>query len=205
MNADTGRAYSLNSIGRSPKDGPSSCSHSPRSQGASPHQGRLSHIGIERKGRYSVRQISIPFSGRCSYTLPRDTGSASPAPRYTWGSPRSSGPASPWRRHAFNAVLANAATNSIRRNALTILARLSDQRLDLHEILVEAFVNHFGHCYQEIVAVGKETASRLPTLAELAFARMSSVSKSQAAGLLAPLLADKSIQLAGLSCMVSGY
>ena len=102
-------------------------------------------------------------------------------------------------------VLSNKATQSIRRNALTVLARASEQRLDLQESLVEAFVRHFAHCCQDIVAVGTETTSRLPELAESAFARLSSVSKSQAAGLLSPLLKEESVQLAGLSCMVSEY
>jgi tetratricopeptide (TPR) repeat protein len=104
-----------------------------------------------------------------------------------------------------DAVLDNAASKPIRRNALTVLARLSTQRSDVQETLIEAFTRHFAHCCQELVAVGAETASQLPALAELAFARLSSVSKSQAAGLLEPLLREQSVQLAGLSCMVSEY
>ncbi len=104
-----------------------------------------------------------------------------------------------------DAVLDNAASKPIRRNALTVLARLSTQRSDVHETLIEAFTRHFAYCCQELVAVGAETTSQLPALAELAFARLSSVSKSQAAGLLAPLLIEESVQLAGLSSMVSEY
>jgi tetratricopeptide (TPR) repeat protein/glycosyltransferase involved in cell wall biosynthesis len=104
-----------------------------------------------------------------------------------------------------DAVLDNTATKPIRRNALTVLARLSTQRSDVQETLVEAFAQHFTHCYQELVAVGAETTSHLPALAELAFARLPSFTKSQAAGLLEPLLMGKSVQLAELSCMVSEY
>ena len=104
-----------------------------------------------------------------------------------------------------DAVLANSAAYTIRRNALTVLARLSPQRPDLNEMLVEAFVRHFGHSYKEIVAVGKETPSPIPTLAEDAFARLSPGVKSQVAGVLNPLLRDESVQLSGLSCIVSEY
>jgi glycosyltransferase involved in cell wall biosynthesis len=104
-----------------------------------------------------------------------------------------------------DAVLANTATQLIRRNALTVLARLSDQRPDLQEMLVESFVRNFGHCCQEIFAVGTETTSRLPVLAEAAFERLSPSSKSQAAGLLAQLLIEESVQLARLNCKVSEY
>jgi tetratricopeptide (TPR) repeat protein len=104
-----------------------------------------------------------------------------------------------------DAVLDNTATQPIRRNALTVLARLSTQRSDVQETLVEAFVRHFAHCCQDIVSVGTETTSPLPALAESAFARLSSGNKSQAAGLLAPLLVEESVQLAGLGCMVSEY
>lgn len=104
-----------------------------------------------------------------------------------------------------DAVLTSSATQVIRRNALTVIARLSAQRLDLQETLVDALSRHFRHCYQEIVAVSTETTSRLPALAELAFARLSSVNKSQVAGMLASLLEEESVQLAALSCLVSEY
>ncbi|MFL6216205.1 MAG: glycosyltransferase family 4 protein [Blastocatellia bacterium] len=104
-----------------------------------------------------------------------------------------------------DAVLSNSATQAIRRNALTVLARLSTQRLDLQEILVEALSRHFGHCCKDIVAVSIETISRLPELAELAFAQLSSVDKSQTAGLLVPLFREESVQLAKLSCLISEY
>jgi hypothetical protein len=103
------------------------------------------------------------------------------------------------------AVLSNSATQFIRRNALTVIARLSTHRLDLQETVVDALSRHFRHCYQDMVAVSKETTSRLPALAELAFARLSSGDKSQVAGMLAPLFKEESVQLAELSCSVSEY
>jgi glycosyltransferase involved in cell wall biosynthesis len=104
-----------------------------------------------------------------------------------------------------DSVLINTATQPIRRNALTVLARLSTHRTDLEETLVDAISRHFRHCCLDIVAVSSETTSRLPTLAESAFARMSSVDKSQVAGILAPQFAEESVQLAELSCLVSAY
>ena len=70
---------------------------------------------------------------------------------------------------------------------------------------MEILSQHFRHCYQDIVAVSIETISRLPVLAELAFERLSPVSKSQVAGLLAQLLEEESVQLAELSCLISEY
>ncbi len=104
-----------------------------------------------------------------------------------------------------DAVLANTATQPTRRNALTVLARLSNQRLDLQETLVDAISRQFRHCCKDIVAVSTETTSRLPELVELAFMRLSAINKSQVAGLLAPLLEEESVQLAGLDCLVHGY
>jgi glycosyltransferase involved in cell wall biosynthesis len=104
-----------------------------------------------------------------------------------------------------DAVLSNSAAHTIRSNALTVLARLSPQRPDLNEMLVESFVRHFVHSFKEIVAVGKETPSTITTLAEEAFARLPPGIKSQVAGVLAPLFQDESVQLSGLSCIVSEY
>lgn len=104
-----------------------------------------------------------------------------------------------------NSVLSNTATQSIRRNALTILARLSTQRLDLEETLVDALSRHFHHCCTDLIAVSTETNSRLPALAGLAFVGLSSVSKSQTAGVLTQLMREESVQLAGLSCLVFEY
>lgn len=104
-----------------------------------------------------------------------------------------------------NAVLSSSASQSIRRNALTVLARLSVQRPDLDEILVDALSRDFASCCREMVAVSKETNGRLPALAELAFKRLPPPVKSQASGLLTPLLLEESVQLGDLSCVVSEY
>jgi len=104
-----------------------------------------------------------------------------------------------------DAVLSGSATQPVRRNALTVLARLSGHRLDLQETLVDALSRQFRHCCRDIVGVSSETASRLPELAEGAFGRLSSSAKSQVAGVLTPLLKEESVQLAELSCLVSEY
>ncbi len=104
-----------------------------------------------------------------------------------------------------DAVLSSSASQSLRRNALTVLARLSGQHHELHETLVEALVRHFAHCCQDIVVVSVENQSHLPALAEAAFARLPFAIKSQIVGLLDPLLSDESVQLAELSCLVREY
>jgi glycosyltransferase involved in cell wall biosynthesis/tetratricopeptide (TPR) repeat protein len=104
-----------------------------------------------------------------------------------------------------DAVLTSSATHLIRRNALTLVARISTQRLELQEIFVEVIARHFAHCCADIIAVSKETTSNLPALAEFAFARLTSAVKNQAAGLLAPLLSEESVQLGRLSCVVAEH
>lgn len=104
-----------------------------------------------------------------------------------------------------DAFLTSAAGQPVRRHALTLLARLSSQRLDLDETLTDAFVRHFAHCYQDIVTVATETTGRLPILAEAAFIRLPLGAKSQLAGVLSPLLKEESVQLATLACSVTAY
>ncbi len=104
-----------------------------------------------------------------------------------------------------DAVLSNTSPQIIRRHALTILARLSDKRPDLQEIIVTALAHNFTYCHQEIVAVSKETIGFLPVLAEMAFECLSLAIKGQVAGLLAPQLFEPSIQLAELAYLVSKF
>jgi len=49
-----------------------------------------------------------------------------------------------------DAVLGHSATQTMRRHALSVLARLSTRRPELYETLVEALVEHFAHCTKEI-------------------------------------------------------
>src|ERR1043166_394238 len=102
-------------------------------------------------------------------------------------------------------VLEAAASRPIRRNALTVLARLSNQRQDMHEILTEALKRHFASCCQDIFVVAAETNSLLPELAEAAFNQLSFANKSQVAGSLKSLIYEESVQLARLNCAVSGH
>lgn len=104
-----------------------------------------------------------------------------------------------------DAVLSSIASQPIRRNALTVLARLSTHRLDLQETLVDGLSRHFALCYKDIVEVSIETLGQLPELAELAFSRLSPSSKSQVAGQLADLLIEESVRLANLNCLVGEY
>lgn len=104
-----------------------------------------------------------------------------------------------------DAVLSNGSPQTIRRHSLTVLARLSDKRPDLHETLADALARHFAHCYQEVLTVAIETAGQLPTVAEMAFTRLQLAVKGQVAGLLEKPLLNESVQLAGLSCLVTEF
>ena len=92
-----------------------------------------------------------------------------------------------------------------RRNALTVLARLSSHRLDLREIIVEALVDHFPQCAHDVVAVATETTEHLSRLAETAFLRLESAVKGQVAGLLRSQLQEESVRLAELHVLVTGF
>jgi tetratricopeptide (TPR) repeat protein len=104
-----------------------------------------------------------------------------------------------------DAVLANSASPPIHRYALTALARISSQRPDLQETLVEALVRHFPNRYEDTVAVAKETTGHLPKLVEIAFDRLKPSVKSQVAGLLKLPLQKESVQLAELNYLVMEY
>jgi glycosyltransferase involved in cell wall biosynthesis len=104
-----------------------------------------------------------------------------------------------------DSVLGSSAPQSVRRHALTVLSRLSNERVDVDEVLIAALLRLFPSCGAEVVAVSIETISRLPELAGLAFEKMSSSMKSQLAGSLVATLPDQSVQLASLTCLVFGY
>ena len=101
-----------------------------------------------------------------------------------------------------DAVLGSSATQAVRRNSLTVLARISTERFDVDEILIAAFSRQLGNCGVELVAVSVETAGRLPKLAKITFQGLPSATKSQIAGSLRESLQDESVQLAGLACSI---
>ena len=111
----------------------------------------------------------------------------------------------PGADNLLDAVLSHDVDQAVRHHALTVIARLSDQRPDLHETLIDALSRHFAHCYHEILLVAVETGGDLSQLAEAAFNRLPRAAQSQLAGLLNPLLGQKSVQLASLACAVSGF
>jgi hypothetical protein len=88
---------------------------------------------------------------------------------------------------------------------LTVLARLSNERADVDEVIVAGLSKQFSNCAAELVAVSTETASRLPELAALAFDRLPSPLKRQVASLLGEWLPVESVQLAGLICVVFSH
>lgn len=104
-----------------------------------------------------------------------------------------------------DSVLSSSAPQATRRQALTVISRLSNERVDVDEVLVAGLVRQLQNCGAEVVVVSTETASRLPDLAGLAFEQLSSTIKSQVAGSLSKSLPEQSVQLASLSCLVFGY
>lgn len=104
-----------------------------------------------------------------------------------------------------DALLGKDASQSMRLNTLTVIARLSDHYPELHETLTEALVRHFAHCWQEFVIVATETPSDLPALAEAAFGRLPVNIKDQVAGLLKSQTNESSVQLAEFYCVITGY
>lgn len=101
-----------------------------------------------------------------------------------------------------NETLGNHADSVIQHHALTVIARLSDHRPLLETRLTEALTRHFCHCHKAIVEVAIETRSQLSTLAQTAFTNLPPAEKSQAAGLLTPLLQNESVELARLACAI---
>lgn len=104
-----------------------------------------------------------------------------------------------------DAVLGSSASQLIRSNALTVLARLTNERVDVDEIIVAGLLRQFPNSAAEVVAVAVETVSRLPELAGIAFEQMVPAIKNQLVGSLVNWLPDQSVQLAALSCLVFGH
>lgn len=102
-----------------------------------------------------------------------------------------------------DAVLGKDAEKSMRSNALTVLARLSDNYQELHETIIEGLTRNFAYCWQEIILVAVETPSNLPTFAVKAFGRLPTNVRNQISGLLKARLNDESVQLAQFYCVVS--
>jgi glycosyltransferase involved in cell wall biosynthesis/tetratricopeptide (TPR) repeat protein len=104
-----------------------------------------------------------------------------------------------------NAVLGRDADKSMRSNALTVIARLSDNYQELHENLIEGLNRNFAHCWHEFILVAAETPSNFPTLAEAAFDRLPVNIKNQITGLLKSRINDESVQLVQFYCLVSKF
>jgi glycosyltransferase involved in cell wall biosynthesis len=104
-----------------------------------------------------------------------------------------------------DAVLNNNAGPSIQHHAITVIARLSVHRPDLHYILVSAFGRNFCSCCREIIKVAVETPSDLPALAQNAFIGLSPATKSQAVGLLKPFLVNESVELSHLALEIYSF
>ena len=106
--------------------------------------------------------------------------------------------------YLLDVVLGKDAGQSMRSNALTVIARLSDHYQELHETLIEALKRHFAHCWHEFTIVATETPSNLPVLAEIAFVRLTPNAKNQVANALSEHANEESVQLAELYCQVTG-
>ncbi|WP_080416707.1 tetratricopeptide repeat protein [Burkholderia ubonensis] len=104
-----------------------------------------------------------------------------------------------------DAVLGKDAGTSMRSNALTVLARISDNYQELHENLIEGLKRNFASCWQGFIGVAVETPSNLPILAEAAFDRLPVNIKDQITGLLKSQMSQQSVQLAQFYCLVSKF
>jgi tetratricopeptide (TPR) repeat protein len=102
-----------------------------------------------------------------------------------------------------DALLGARSTTSQRRNALTVLARLSNHRLDLTETAVRSLARSFLTCAVDLINVAAQTDSRLPEWGESAFARLTVPIRNQSAGLLMPRMKYESVQLSRLACAIS--
>jgi tetratricopeptide (TPR) repeat protein len=92
---------------------------------------------------------------------------------------------------------------SQRKQALTVVARLSVQRPDVEEVVTTGVANNFASCAADLVAVAAHTDGRLSEWAERAFDALSGPTKSQVIGILAPFFLHETVRLAQLACAVS--
>jgi glycosyltransferase involved in cell wall biosynthesis/tetratricopeptide (TPR) repeat protein len=90
-----------------------------------------------------------------------------------------------------------------RRHAFTIVARLSNHRIDIEATVVKSLVETFPACAKDLVLVATQSDSRLPEWAERAFSLLSKPIQHQVAGLLLPITRYESVQLGELACAVS--
>lgn len=104
-----------------------------------------------------------------------------------------------------DSILGKEASQAMRVNGLTVLARLSNHYQELHEILIEALERHFTHCWKEFLLVATETPSDLPALAEVAYARLPDNTKGQIAGFLDSRVTEESVQLVGFYCVANAF
>ena len=92
---------------------------------------------------------------------------------------------------------------SQRRNALTVIARLSKHRPDIETTVVRSLSRNLAACAVDLVHVVTQNDSRLPEWAEQAFASLPNPVRYQVSGLLLPALQYQSVQLSGLGCAVA--
>lgn len=89
-----------------------------------------------------------------------------------------------------------------RRSALTVLARLLRNRMELAPMLEQALVQHFRSCVEELVEVCIDTPGPLPEIVEAAFKQLPKAQQSQAAGMLRLCLRVDVPSLASLRVVV---
>lgn len=104
-----------------------------------------------------------------------------------------------------DAVLGRKASNEKRRHALTVLARIVGRRTDLDAAIQSVLVRQFVHCATTLIAVNCETPGPLSRLTEEAFLELTPSQKSQAVGLLEPLLRQDSVLFVELNCHIREF
>jgi glycosyltransferase involved in cell wall biosynthesis len=103
-----------------------------------------------------------------------------------------------------DALLGSHSHSVERRNALTVLARLSMHRPDIEGPVVHSLIRNFLATAVDLLAVATQSDSRLPEWAERAFICLPLPVRHQAAGMLIRHMQKDSVQLAQFASVVSG-
>lgn len=101
-----------------------------------------------------------------------------------------------------SAALSKSSTNTIRLNALTLMARLSLYKPALNPIIETVFSECLSVLASEIVTVSRETQSNLPELTIVAIGKLKSDVKNSVVAQLSQLIKHDSVALNILNCEV---
>jgi glycosyltransferase involved in cell wall biosynthesis len=109
----------------------------------------------------------------------------------------------PGNESLVDGLLSKGSTPNVRRNALTVLARLSNERADLQQVIIGGLKRQLVHCGVDLITVATASRSRLPELAERAVDELETTIRSQVCEVLSPFFEEDSVELAYLCCKVN--